>query len=445
METDIQAHIQTIENYFSQPIIDLSSISQNSLLSQYLSGNTNIAAKVDDVLATGYQRNTNYINWSLIDAQGNQRLFYPVAARPHGNYVIPPDTIKRLKTSSNAQISSVFFDPQGDQLTVDITEPVSIPSGNTIQVIGFLRATLNVNFIWNMILSERGVNGEGSYAFILDENGVVIAHTDITKIFSAVAPFAPKMQQDISILQRYANIKIPVLANDTLANVQKSANTQTSFQMVPQGQKESFSVVSRVIPIVPWTYFVLSPTKVVTALADQQLFTIGIIASIVLLLAAVTGLAVGRRITAPVLHSVTKLQESSQSLKNLAAEEQTTAAQQVWVVDASKTGLSSIHYYTDAVQIAAHHMIETVTGLEHRWPDINQEKMQQALRQMIMTAYYIDKATQHQKTSNTKLSDTIELTKQVTEQLASGASAATHAAEQMEQVVSQLQQVAGKE
>jgi hypothetical protein len=445
METDIQAHIQTIENYFSQPIIDVNLLSQNPLLTAYLTGNAGVTAQATNVLVTGYQRNTNYITWSLIDAQGNQRLFYPVAAHPHGSYFISPDTVKLLTASSNAQISSAFFDPQGDQLTVDITQAVSIPNGNTSQVIGFLRATLNVNFIWNMIREEGGVNGEGSYAFILDQNGVVIAHTDIGQIFSVIAPFTPKMQQDIGNLQRYGNTNIPVLADDTLANVLKSANPQTSFQMVPQGQKESFSVVSRTLPVVPWTYFVLSPTKVETALADQQLLIIGIIASIVLFLAAITGLVVGRRITVPVLRSVTKLQKSSQSLKTLASEEQTTAAQQIWVVDASRTGLSSIHYYTDAVQIATRQMIETSTGLERHWLEINPETTQQALRQMIMTARYIEQATQHQKTSSTKLSDTIELTKQVTEQLASGADAATNAAEQMEQVVSQLQHVAGQE
>lgn len=445
METDIQAHIQTIENYFSQPIIDANLLSQNSFLSAYLTGNAGAAAQATNVLATGYQRNTNYITWSLIDAQGKQRLFYPVAAHAHGNYFIPPDTIKLLTASSNAQISSAFFDPQGNQLTVDITQAITIPSGNTLQVIGFLRATLNANFIWNMVREEGGVNGEGSYAFILDQNGVVIAHTDITQIFSVVAPFTPKMQQDISSLQRYGNTTIPVLANETLTNILKSANPQTSFQMVPQGHQESFSVVSRTLPVVPWTYFVLSPTSVVTALADQQLLTIGIIASIVLCLAAITGWLVGQRITAPVLHSVAQLQKSSQSLKKIAAEEQSTAAQQVWVVDASKTGLSSIHYYTSAVQTVISPMIEAGTGLEHRWPDVNPEKMQQALRWIVMTAHYIEEATQYQKKSSDKLSDTIELTKQVTEQLASGANAATNAAEQVEQVVSQLQEVVGQE
>ena len=60
-------------------------------------------------------------------------------------------------------------------------------------------------------------------------------------------------------------------------------------------------------------------------------------------------------------------------------------------------------------------------------------------------ARYIENAVQLQKSSGNKLSDTIELTKQVTEQLASGAESAAEAADQMEQVVSQLQQVVGKE
>src|ERR1700730_6859494 len=73
MASDARTHIQTIENYFSQPIIDVRSLSQNAFLAEYLNGHAEVTRQASDVLATGYQRNTNYINWSLIDSHGNQR------------------------------------------------------------------------------------------------------------------------------------------------------------------------------------------------------------------------------------------------------------------------------------------------------------------------------------------------------------------------------------
>lgn len=445
METDAQTHIQTIENYFSQPIIDVRSLSQNASLSAYLNGDTNAAAAATTVLKTGYQRNTNYTSWSLIDTQGKQRLFYPVPALPHGQYFIPPDTVKQLVAANSAAISSDFYDPQGNELTVDITEPVTIIGTNTNHILGYLRATLNISFIWNMILSESGANGTGSYAFIADENGVIIAHTDVAQDFTALAPFTSSEQENIKTLDRYgADTKISASPYGALSTVQqKEVNEQSSFQTALLEQQESYQVIGIPVSIVPWTYFVLSPTGVITSLADQQLFNIGIIGAIVLLLAAMIGIIVGQRITAPVLRSVTQLQSSSRLLKDLAAQEQITIAQQVWVVDSSKTGLSSADYYIGASQNAANRIITAGRVLESSWFHMRPEERQLALRQMLVAAYYIESALQHQKLNGKRLSAALNLTKEVTDQLNSSAELATHAAEQMEQVVSQLQHVVG--
>ena len=446
MESDARTHIQTIDNYFSQPIIDVRSLSQNSFLSKYLNGDTDVATEAINVLATGYQRNTNYLNWSLIDAQGKQRLFYPTPAQPHGADFIPPDTVKQLTAANEAAISSDFYNPRGNQLTVDITEPVTIIGTNTTHILGYLRLTLNINFIWNMVLNELNANGAGSYAFITDENGVIIAHSDITQNFTAIAPFTASEQQSISTLDRYgANTKITAPGYGKLTNAPTGSTQAVTSQIVPPGQKTSYQVIGVPVSIVPWTYFVLSPTNVVTSLADQQLLNIGIIALIVLLLAAITGIIVGRRITAPVLHAVSKLQASSDYLKELAGKEQITITEQSWVVDSSKTGLSSVDYYVDATQEAANRIVSTSSELERYWAQISADQAREVLHQIVVAAHYIENAVQYQKSSGKKLSAAIDLTQQVTDQLTSSADAAIQAAEQMEQVVSQLQQVVGRE
>ena len=177
----------------------------------------------------------------------------------------------------------------------------------------------------------------------------------------------------------------------------------------------------------------------------QQLLNVGIIALIVLLLAAITGIIVGRRITAPVLHAVSKLQASSDYLKELAAKEQITITEQSWVVDASKTGLTSVDYYVEATQEAATRIVATSSELERYWTQIPPERARDVLHQIVVAAHYIANAVQYQKSSGKKLSAAIDLTQQVTDQLTSSADAAIQAAEQMEQVVSQLQQVVGRE
>jgi methyl-accepting chemotaxis protein len=297
-----------------------------------------------------------------------------------------------------------------------------------------------------MVLNELNANGAGSYAFIADENGVIIAHSDITQNFTAIAMFTASEQQNINTLERYgANTEISAPGYGTLANAPQGSTQTVTSQIVPPGEKASYQVIGVPVSIVPWTYFVLSPTNVVTSLADQQLLNIGIIGLIVLSLAAITGIIVGRRITAPVLRSATKLQASSNYLKELAAKEQITITEQSWVVDSSQTGLSSVNYYVDATQEAASRIIATSTELERYWPQVSPEKTREVLHQIVAAALYIENAVQYQKSSGKKLSAAIDLTQQVTDQLTSSADAAIQAAEQMEQVVSQLQQVVGRD
>jgi C4-dicarboxylate-specific signal transduction histidine kinase len=445
MATDAQTHIQAIENYFSQPIIDVGLLSQNTTLADYLNGNNAATADATNVLATGYQRNVNYLTWSLIDPQGNLRLSYPRAASPHGPYLIPPQMMAQLTTPGKVVVSSAFYDPRGSQLTVDIDEPIFSLTGAN-HILGYLRVTLNVNFIWNLVLGERGANGTGSYAFVADQNGVIIADSDITQNFTAIAPFTSSELQDITSLQRYGAGVTPVVHSyGTLDDVLEHASQQITVQLTPPGQNASFQVIGQQVPDVPLTYFVLSPTHVVTALADQELLTIALIALAVLVLATLTGFIVGQRITLPVLSSVSRLRTSSQLLQELAAKEQVTVTEQSWVVDSSQTGLSSIYYYVDATQKAAHRMIEAGTQWERRWPNVRPEETREIMRQVVEAARYIERAVTYERDSSQKLSATIDLTKQVTEQLTTSADATTHAAEQMEQVVSQLQQVVGRE
>ena len=450
MEADTQTHIQSIANFFSQPIIDVSLISQNTALSNFLSGDTTDDARLaaTQVLTTGFQRSIDYISWSLIDKQNTQSLLsYPLgSARPHGNYFIPPAILQQLTTPNKAVVSSAFFDPAGAQLTTDVTEPIFSNNG---KVIGFLRATLNINFIWSIVLGERGQNGTGSYAFIVDQNGVIIAHSDITQNFTAVAPFTASELKDMNMVDRYGKNAIPPVLNySSLASAQAAEENgqrqEVALDMVPPGHNDSFQVIGKLVPIVSWTYYVLSPTKVVTSLADQELFNIGISGLAVLLLSAITGLIVGRRITAPVLRSVERLQASSQSLKDLADREQMTITEQGWIVDSSRVGLSSVDYYIDATRTATLSMLHVGAELKHHWPYVNQAKIENGLNQMTMAASYIEKAVEHQKKDSKKLSATIDLTKQITDQLTSSAASATSAAEQMEQVVSELEHVVGK-
>src|SRR5258708_40096197 len=105
--------------------------------------------------------------------------------------------------------------------------------------------------------------------------------------------------------------------------------------MTPGGQSGMFQVAQRTLTMVPWTYFVLSPGSTVTAVANQQLFNTVVIASIVLVFAAFTGLLVGQLITRPILRAVERLRSNSEQLNSLATKRQSPEAEQRWGADSA--------------------------------------------------------------------------------------------------------------
>ena len=117
----------------------------------------------------------------------------------------------------------------------------------------------------------------------------------------------------------------------------------------------------------------------VTAVANQQLLITCLIALGVLVLAALLGLGVGRRITQPILRTVEHLRRNSQALNVLATKQQSAASEQTWVVDSSQVGLKSVQYYTDATAIAAHRLGEMSAQLALRWDQLDVSTAKQAL------------------------------------------------------------------
>ena len=449
MQSDAQTRTQLIDTYFTERLLDVATLSQVPTVQSYLA---KFLAKQkptqDDTLHASYAliagsvRDNRYTTWALFDSHGNLRLYYPTVPQPHGQYLVPPAYLQAV-TAGKAFISAVYYNPQTQKATVDLYHPIVLPQTRTL--LGFIRSTLKLDYIWDIVHKDQGANGNGSYAFILDQNGVRIADTDPARLFSAIAPVPTQTQLLINSEARYGTEQeVPVLADATLAALQQDSHAANDFQMTPAGQSETFQTVRQPTKTVPWNYFVLSPVSTVTAVANQQLLFILAIALGVLLLSAIIGVTVGRRITRPIMRSVEYLRGSSEALNTLAMKQQNAAKEQTWVVDSSQVGLQSVQYYTNASQIAARRLSEMSEDLAQRWFQIDFQTAKDVLEQMAQTAQYIENATQYQDTSSQKLSTAIKVTSQVAEQLATGATSAGDAANQLEQVVNQLRNVVGK-
>jgi len=445
MQSDAQRSTQLINTYFTERLLDVATLSQVPTVQAFLAKEK---PTPDDTLHASYSlvagsiRDKRYTTWVLFDTHGKLRLYYPTVPQAHGQYLVPPAYLQAV-TTGKSFISAVYYDPKTQKASVDIYHPIML--GQTHTMLGFIRSTLKLDYIWDIVQKDQGANGNGSYAFILDQNGVRIADTDASRLFSAVAPLSTQTQLLINSEARYGTEqKVPVLADPTLAAFQQNSQPDNLFQMTPANQSETFQAVRQPTAIVPWSYFVLSPVSTVTSVANSQILITSVIALVVLLLAAIVGVVVGRRITRPILGSVEYLRGSSEALNALATKQQNGAKEQMWVVDSSQVGLQSVQYYTDASRVAAHQLSEMSGELAQHWYQIDPQTAKGILEQMSQTAQYIENATHYQDTSNQKLATAIKVTSQVTEQLATGATSAGDAANQLERVVNQLRNVVGK-
>ena len=447
METDAQTHAQLIDNYFTQKLLVLKSLDYTPLVQEYLLDPVGDQKNVPTILQNGFaiQRliDPDVTLVTFFDPAGKLLLsysLYGLKPQPHGKYMIPPEDAQQIAKGQQF-VSNVYYDPLTHQSTVELYTPVY--STTLKRVLGVVRDTLDLDSVGRIVKSEKDVNGAASYAFILDQNGVRIVDPDPTTLFTSIAPLNATLQANITAENRYGkNSALPVQADSNLRSIQSQPKPPVTFQEVPAGKNELFQVTRRPLSSVPWTYFVLTPVNEVIAVANQQLLIIVLIASAIILPVAVIGWIVGYRISSPILRSVKSLVKNNHVLNQLSEREKKASSEQVWIVEASKTGLESQQYYTDASKIAARRLNELGRGLLER-RDVDKYTTLNIVKQMVNIGLYFEKAIAYQEEANKKVAVAVKVTDEVAEQLASGAESTSEAANELDGIVNQLRQIVG--
>ncbi|MGH2517784.1 MAG: methyl-accepting chemotaxis protein [Ktedonobacterales bacterium] len=388
----------------------------------------------------------DYKAWSLYDARGDWLLASGSnTCATSGSATVPKEDYAQVMRNKS-WVSAVYYDAASKFAYVNIYTPI-VPSAKSTTVLGFLRATLKLDHIWDIVAGDSGktVNGAGSYAFITDENGIRIADTHTSDLFTSVMPLDASAAQLIASEQRYGNSN-PVTV-DSLPAVKQALTSSapaSSFQgSDTPGSSVPFQFARTRLTNVPWSYFALSPLATVTSVADNQIRVSLLSAAVIAILAILFGLIFGRGTTHPVRSSAAELEGAAASLKTLASRQQSSAGEQQWVVDACKTGLESVRYLSDAMNQAAKRIIDASNWFNDYWDRLNEDEARRTVAHLNELARYIDEAARRQQASSERMGKAINVTMQVSDQLVQGATAATQSAEQLEQVVRDLRHVVG--
>ncbi len=416
-------------------------------------------------LCVGLQRDAEYTLFSLATANGTSLLSYAPTGDPKHPCTptasplnAPKEDLARVQQGTPF-ISAVYYDTAGKFTYVNLYTPIPSPLGAN-QVIGFIQARLRLDYIAGIVAGEKDANGSGSGAFITDENGVRIATSNPADLFSSVTPLDAATQQLIASEQRFGPSSS--VQQDTLpevASALKASTDSSSFQgIATPGSKTLYQFTRVPVKVVirnaitgnpnedihlNWSYFNLSPLSTVTAVADDQVRTSLFGAAIIAILAILLGLVVGTRTARPVSAAAGDLQGAAVELKLLATRQQNSAGEQQWVVDACKTGLESVRYLSDAMNQAARRIIDASNWFGEYWDRLTEDQARKTVQHLLELARYVDEAARRQQASSDRLGKAITVTMQVSDQLAAGADAATRSADQLEQVVGNLQHVIG--
>ncbi len=422
------------------------------------------AASVIRALLVGIQRDHSYTLWNMYIITGPSSaslLLSSDLSMPKSGQKTPAPAQEIAPVIQGRQtISPVYYDQKDGYAYVRIYTPIFRTFPPSGQALGFLQATLKLDKIWGFVEQGAKSDGTNSGAFITDNNGVRIADTDSSRLFTAVAPLDAKAQSSISALGLYGLSTPPTVSDlPQVAAASSSPAQETTFQGVtaPGGKTQSqfaavktqamdqLAALEKKPPenILPWTYFLDSPLSTVTAIATQQLQFSLISAAIVAVLAALLGLFIGARTASPVEQSAQQLEGAAGVLKALASRQESAASEQSWVVDACKTGIDGVRYLADAMNQAARRIMAASNWFSDYWDRLNEEQARATVQHLRELAAYIDEAARRQQASSDRLDRAIAVTMQVSNQLLTGATEATQSAEQLDMVVRDLQRVVG--
>jgi hypothetical protein len=465
ISTDANAKTALIDAYIRERLADGATLAQVPTVAPYVvcttAGDqapaalgcdkpTQLALYKDSMtrtLGAGPVRDKNYGAWSLFDARGDFLTSSDTKLTSETVVQSPKADLDQVVRQNKQWVSDVYYNPQDQHALIYTYTPVVLtnPATQAKTVVGFMRATLRIDYLWDIVGKESGANGADSYAFITDNDGIRIASSKQDELFTAVKPLSQTTQAEIASDKRFgSDSAVQQLDLPAVADALSSDQPEQSFQSVANpDSKIEYQFVRIKLATVPWSYFVLSPISTVTQVATDQVKNSLISAGVIAVLAILIGLFIGSRLSRPVQASVEDLEGAALQLRGLASRQEQSAGEQHWVVDACSTGLESVRYLSDAMHQAARRIIDASNWFGDYWNRLTEEQARRTVQHLQELAHYIDEAARRQQLSSERLGKAITVTRQVSDQLVAGAGAASQSAGQLEQVVHDLHRVVG--
>lgn len=239
----------------------------------------------------------NVLSYALLDLSGKNVLDTYTANigkdESVENYFQEP-----LKTGFSF-VSSMKLSPKiPDLVTVLFSSPVRNAKGD---ILGVLRVSYNATVVQQLVTRETERTGEKSFALLLDENNIYLAHSTAPQLlFKSIVHLPLNVVTKLQKKGRLPNSPLKELATNELKLKQALDNKQPYLiaSLEATGNQVNLIAIAR-LKYKPWTVLFARPVAVALAPVEKQIryvmFLFALIASVVTIIAFAIGQLVTKR------------------------------------------------------------------------------------------------------------------------------------------------------
>ncbi|MEH2095500.1 diguanylate cyclase domain-containing protein [Nostoc sp.] len=242
----------------------------------------------------------NIISYALLDLKGKNVLDTRTLDISKDESV--QDYFKKPLQTQFSFVSSMKRAPKiTDLVTLCFSSPVRNAKGD---ILGVLRVSYNATVVQQLVNRETERSGKKSFAILLDENNIYLAHSIAPKLlFKSITPLPLHVVTQLQREGRLSNSPIKELATNELKLQQALDNDQSSLiaPLSGTGNQVNLIAIAR-LKYQPWSVLFAQPLAIALAPVEKQIrdamFLFAFIASAVTIIA----FAIGELLTKPIIY-----------------------------------------------------------------------------------------------------------------------------------------------
>jgi diguanylate cyclase (GGDEF)-like protein len=242
----------------------------------------------------------NILSYSLLDLNGKNVLDTDTSNLGKDESV--ENYFKKPLETGLSYVSGMKKSPIiPDLVTLFFSSPVRNAKGN---ILGVLRISYNATVVQQLVTRETERAGAKSFAILLDENNIYLAHSTAPELlFKSIVPLPLALVTELQRKGRLLNSPLKELATNEPKLKQALDNKQSYLiaSLQATGNQLNLIAISR-LKYQPWSVLFAQPLTVALALVETQIrdamFLFAIIASVVTIIA----FAIGEVLTKPIIY-----------------------------------------------------------------------------------------------------------------------------------------------